>query len=227
MKTIFALMMTLIVSFLSQAQACGLEHTKHTDRPSVHGMLVVGSSKIYLSHLPMFHTPHDYQVIIEAELDASSKKAYLSHLKNSAETVYTLVPETFVLPEMIKSPKPFKAQIYKGHFERGGAVIAETVTVVIKKIVYFKKFLSTAVKPLNGSYILFGNETEQFMAHAITAKPDFDQILKVKTDINLKDSAVSMSFKSIDNTTPLTAPSELEGIEIQESLYTETGDLSF
>src|SRR3569623_786421 len=29
-----------------------------TDKPSDHGMLVVGSDSVYLSHLPMFHSPH-------------------------------------------------------------------------------------------------------------------------------------------------------------------------
>jgi hypothetical protein len=44
-----------------------MEHSDHShsgtatqDRPSVHGMAVIGSDTIFLSHLAMFHSPHDY-----------------------------------------------------------------------------------------------------------------------------------------------------------------------
>src|SRR5258706_108638 len=42
------------------------------DAPSVHGMLIVGESTVFLSHLPMFHPPHDYQLILNAKLPGAS-----------------------------------------------------------------------------------------------------------------------------------------------------------
>lgn len=171
MKGLF-LFITLIASSMVQAAS--------HDHPSVHGMLIVGKSKVYLSHLPMFHSPHDYQVLIEAEFSADGQTAYQEALKSPFETLFTLVPETFVLPEMAQNPKPFKAQIYKGHFERGGQEIANNVTVTIKKVLYFKKFVPNATKPEMSTLLLFGNEIEQFIAHQITAKPDFDQVMEVK-----------------------------------------------
>lgn len=226
MKIIFTALLTLISSM-------GLaQHHHHSDPASIHGMLLFGKSQIYLSHLPMFHAPHDYQVILKAELNPEGKDAYLESLKTSSDTVYTLAPESFILPEMIKHPHPFKAQIYKGHFERGGTLIAENVTVNIQ-VLYFKKFSNIEVRPLKGSYLLFGNKEEQFLAHLITAKPDFDQIVKVKAPEETE--LLPITFKSISNTQPLKSFETLEAtasgktlvIKTGESLYTEFGDLSF
>ncbi|WP_374080288.1 hypothetical protein [Bdellovibrio bacteriovorus] len=225
MKIIFATLLILISSI-------GLaQHHHHSDPASIHGMLLFGKSQIYLSHLPMFHSPHDYQVILKAELSTQGKNAYLESLKSSSETVYTLVPESFNLPEMIKHPHSFKAQIYKGHFERGGVLIAENVTVNIQ-VLYFKKFASSESKPLQGSYLLFGNKEEQFLAHLITTKPDFDQIVQVKAE---ETELLPITFKCVSNTEPLKSFETLEAtasgktlvIQTEESLYTEFGDLSF
>ena len=93
---------------------------------SVHGMLLFGANKIYASHLPMFRSPNDYQVILELELDEKMKALYLEDKKqNPQETVYTLEPEQFVLPDLVKNPAPFTANVYRGHFERGGKKIIE------------------------------------------------------------------------------------------------------
>jgi hypothetical protein len=45
-------------------------HAGHTggDRRTVRGMRIVGESRMYLSHLPMFHPPQDCQVL-EVELN--------------------------------------------------------------------------------------------------------------------------------------------------------------
>jgi hypothetical protein len=209
------------------------------DRPSVHGMLLVGESEIYLSHLPMFHSPHDYQVILNVEIDKEALNIYKKQHQDSSETVYTLVPETFVLPEMIKNPKPFTAKIYQGHFERGGILIAENVAVKIKKVVYFKKFEAKNIEEGFSKYIVFGNQTEQFMAHLITSKPDFDQVIKIKP-IQTTKGRVIINFAQMKVKNPIAVPHVLEGVfegfdpeldlqtvETLSNIYLETGDLSF
>jgi len=240
MKTLILIFSLITCAALfCQAQTPGHHHH---DKPSVHGMLIAGASKIYLSHLPMFHSPHDYQVIFEAQFSSAGQAAYLAGLKGSNETVYTLVPESFVLPDMVQTPKPFAAQIYQGHFERGGLLIASQVKVEITKVIYFKKLDPNGIKPLQGNYILFGNEKEQFLAHTISAKPDFDQILKVEAIPSLSnalktDGFLSLTFKTISNESPLTPPLKASAriqklnkniqLQIDSSLYMETGDLSF
>ncbi len=78
------------------------------DKPSTHGMLIFGKEQIYASHLPLFHTPHNYQIIIELQLDNLSKEKFLKdQLQHPEFTTYTIEPERFVLPEMIKNPQAF------------------------------------------------------------------------------------------------------------------------
>jgi hypothetical protein len=154
------------------------------DKPSIHGMLIFGKEKVYVSHLPMFHTPHNYQIILELGLTAKDKKKFVDdQLANPKNVVYTLVPERFVLPDMVKSPKPFKAVIYRGHFERGGSPISDSITVTIQQVVYNRRF-DDAPKPLKTTnYLLFGNEKEQFATHFINKKPDFDDIRLIKATL--------------------------------------------
>lgn len=216
---------------------CVFAQAHQHDPASVHGMLIVGENKIYLSHLPMFHNPHDYQVIFEAEFGNEAKQIYLAQKGSSSETVYTLVPESFVLPEMIANPKAFHAKIYKGHFERGGKLIADHVIVQIKKLVFAKKFKPMQPKPSEGTYILFGNEQEQFLAHEITSAPDFDQILSVQADAQLLGDGLSvrLTLPEQDNVTALPAEGSFGAIvnaqkaslKSMQNLYVEWGDLSF
>jgi hypothetical protein len=182
------------------------------DPQSVHGMAVVGNQKVYLSHLPMFHSPHNYQVILEVRLSPAAHSAYLKAKAGSNETLYTLVPQAFVLPEMTAHPQPFKADLYQGHFERGGAVIASGLTVTITQVLYFKKFVPGAQKPSQEKYILFGNTQEQFLAHEITARPDFDQLLSVVADAEGLEAGAKTEVK-------------LSDVQVKQSLYLETGDL--
>jgi hypothetical protein len=162
------------------------------ERPAIHGMLMVGGNKIYLCHLPMFKSPHDYQLIVEADLGQAGNSVYLEDRKSHPlEKIYTLQPqERFILPDMIQNPRTFSGKIYRGHFERGGTPIAESVPVSITRVIYFRNFEKDARKAEALDYILFGSSREQFIAHLITAKPDFDQVLGVEVDNGQLKSAV-------------------------------------
>jgi hypothetical protein len=175
MKNVLLVILAVFDTFFSQAQ-----HSHYPDQPSTHGMMLMGTEQIYASHLPMFRTPHDYQIILVLELSDQDKETYKKDRKaNPTDLVYTLEPETFVLPETILHTKKFKGHIYRGHFERGGTRFLENISVRVEKVVYFKQFEAKAVKPQNLYYLLFGNEKEQFLAHLISACPDFDQIISV------------------------------------------------
>jgi hypothetical protein len=217
------------------------------DQPAIHGMLMVGASAIYLSHLPMFHSPHEYQAIVQADLGEPGNSIYLEDRKNHpTENIYTLQPqEKFVLPAMIQNPRTFPANIYRGHFERGGTLIAESVPVSIAKVIYFKKFEMNAHKPAELYYILFGSSSEQFVAHLITAKPDFDQVLRVEVDDDQLRSAVASNLQHIQleiagmpDDKPVSDAEPLRAIALQDvgkralilnnphQYYLEFGDLS-
>lgn len=141
---------------------------------AVHGMFAFGEKTLYLSHLPMFHPPHDYQVIVEAVLDEKGMEAYAKAKKGNLDQMVTIVPEPFSLQAMIKHPMKLHADLYKGHFERGGVLLAKSVIVTIVKIVHVHKLgeSSPNAEPL----ISFGEGDERYQAHFIQAAPDFDEI---------------------------------------------------
>lgn len=237
------LLFGLFSNFSMNAQA---QPIHHNDPPGVHGMLLFGCEKTYLSHLPIFHSPHDYQVILEVNLSEEAKKIYLQARKNNAaDTIYTLVPEAFVLPERINNPKPFTASIFQGHFERGGTPIATDVMINISKLIYSRKFEPNDTHPDKVKYIYFGDENEIFGAHFISAKPDFDHIVKVEPLamlLNLLSSQtfIELEFSELEKQTPLKVgpspkstaiidgkPLDIEPHKIQQELYLEFQDLSF
>lgn len=195
------------------------------DRPSVHGMLVVGTNQLYLSHLPMFHTPHDYQVILEVEIPPAARRTYLENNELHAESVYTIVPEAFVLPEMVQKPRPFTAQLYRGHFERGGVLIDSNVMVVIKRVVHFQKLARVAARPRPAQYLAFGADREWFLAHVITGRPNFDQLVELSSKVSMGVLALDL-----DDTIPLeqgkTYESSAGAVRVKEAIYLEFGDLS-
>jgi hypothetical protein len=171
----FALNCILLLCLNNSTQA---QHD--ADKPAIHGMMIFGTEKIYASHLPMFHAPHHYQVILEIIVTDKVKSAFIEDQRLHPEyTTYTIAPERFVLPEMLENPRRFKSIIYRGHFERGGVPISDSIEVDIKHIIYSKRI--DHQKPSKESkYILFGNDAEQFVVHALSAPPDFDQIIYVR-----------------------------------------------
>ena len=233
MKKIFT------ITFLFVAYAATAQHSipANEDRPATHGMLIFGTNKIYASHLPMLHSPHNYQVILELDLDSIGKQKFVADQYNHSEfTTYTIEPEKFILPEMIANPKPFTANIYRGHFERGGMMIAENISVKIKQVIYFEKFNRGESKSPDADFILFGNRKEQCAAHHITNKPDFDQIIQVQTDTALireHASFKTVTFKLTDNTPVGISGNAIEitngekkiGITLLKQLYLEFDDL--
>jgi hypothetical protein len=196
MKKYFLLyVLCILVSTYTSAQH---DHdAMPTDKPSTHGMLIFGTNKIYASHLPMFRTPHNYQIILGLVLDAKALQKFITDQKQNPQyTTYTIEPEKFVLPDMVAKKGTFKANLYRGHFERGGIKIADSITIKIVEVVYFKKFDANAAKQTEANFIVFGNSKEQFAIHQISNKPDFEQILQVKTTISKLET---VSFSSNNN----------------------------
>jgi hypothetical protein len=78
------------------------------------------------------------------------------------------------------------------------------VTVEIVRIIHFRLFQPDDTKRDVLSYVLFGNDSETFLAHGIGSYPDFDQVLKVTVDPNqrhLSESAAAtiVSIPGRDN----------------------------
>ena len=53
------------------------------DRPNTHGMFMLGTTTVYLSHMPMFgKQDHHYQLTLQIGLDADATQAYLADKAN-------------------------------------------------------------------------------------------------------------------------------------------------
>jgi len=206
------------------------------DPAAVHGMLLVGIDRTYISHLPMFQSPHDYQLIVEVEFDADVRAKYSADRKNTGELVYTLVPEKFVLPVVIAKVQAGQsvtvdAQIVRGHFERGGSPIIENAKMTLTRVVHFRKLDASTPRPDSFRAICFGSPGEQFIAHYVSGKPDFDQIVTVEG--NLPSGTTECSIPGRPDTAELKAGEELS-VELDgtttravvgTSIYLERGDL--
>jgi hypothetical protein len=181
------------------------------DAEDQHNMLVVGNQAVFLAHLPMFHAgqptdpavdatgteftaPHRYQVILEATFTNERKDVSALYVKdrqaNPSTRIYTVEPQQlFVLsrlftPEAKPRQRSFTAKVFRGHLERGGEPIPglNPVTVEITRVVHGRKFTPKGNKPVQLEYILFGRGSELFLAHAIFAPPDFDQVLSIEVE---------------------------------------------
>ncbi len=219
--------------------------TPSGDPPATHNMLVVGEQTVYLSHLPMFQgkgpriMPHRYQVILEATFahQESYAKDRQAHL---ATTIYTLNPETFLLPNLVAQDQPLRSikanTVFRGHLERDGSVpILQDVEVTVTRVIHFRQFDPKAKKPKQLEYLLFGKGGELFLAHRIVRPPDFDQVLSVKaiepalTDAELAQG-VTVVFPGTKNTVSgrlgiqkIAGEATLAGSTVQKKIQVDIG----
>ncbi len=225
---------------LSPAVALAQHHPHHppAEPASVHGMLLFGTKTLYAHHLPMFHHPHDQQVIWEVQLAANVKEKYLSAHAANPEAVFTIVPEIFVLTEMALQPRPFKAALFLGHFERGGQLLLADVVVNPTNTVLQKK-LSSSPAAGQSLWYLLGNADEAFLIHDIQGKPNFDQVVQISFSGPTKVPANGPGkIFEIAGLSPAHKLVSGQSVEIQNEvgslslivtnlIYLETSDLSF
>ena len=151
------------------------------ETPGFHGMLVLGAKHIYASHLPMFTAQHRYQGIWQVSFGEEGDQAYRAAQAANEGVIFTLAPnESFRLPELIGPRGSFRADVYLGHFERPGhRKLLDDVTVSLVQRVHWHPFLPDHARPRQLTYLLFGDGEETWLAHWISAAPDYDQVVKV------------------------------------------------
>lgn len=152
-------------------------------------MLVLGGETIYVSHLPMFVPQHRYQGIWEVSFGQESDAVYRAERAKpqNAGVIFTLAPTTlFRLPELTTTRESFKANVFKGHFERPGReLILKDVTVTVRRNVHWHPFRTGHSRPEPLTYLLFGKGNEVFLAHWISVAPNYDEILSVTPSTSL------------------------------------------
>ncbi|HEY8206593.1 MAG TPA: hypothetical protein VIG99_03860 [Myxococcaceae bacterium] len=171
-------MLSLALTLLSLSQAPAAPA-----RMGTHGMVLFGGggAPTYASHIPMFHAPHDLQLVLQISVRHPSWKAPASF----SDQGYTLVPEKLDLTALSDGRMTaFKAAIFAGNFEAGGKELVKGADVKVEKVVLVKPLSADTPAAPALSYLWLPGG---FLLHAISAPPDFDQVLKVKGDS--KDTA--------------------------------------
>jgi hypothetical protein len=246
---ISALMLSTLITacqaVMSHTLPAARAHVHAAEAPSVHGMLVVGSANLYVSHLPMFHAPHNAQAIAAVTMadKAGDIRARLAQDRaRTGETVYTLVPDPSPLRPLFTTGTTYPATLYRGHFERGGSPVFAKLQVTCSRVVHFRTFTPLAGSGLQPKWLLFGTPKEAFAAHWISAPPDLDQVVRLKVP-----AAIDAAFLAKGGTAasmaalPLTAGAALLAspdpaatpagtapwpVRVEAAIYAETGDLA-
>lgn len=176
------------------------DHSGHSEGGSTmgtHGMVVLGTRDVYVTHLAMRMRPHNFQVIarvhFETTPDTQVSGAALSdpgtkdptdiyrqdrlHPDNPAG-IYTLRPDPFELSDLVSGElTSFSALLVRGHFERPQTDpmgLIGSVKVVVDQLVYAQELTPPAPgepSPRDSGvvpHLLFGSGDEFFVAHRIS-----------------------------------------------------------
>ncbi|NRQ43443.1 hypothetical protein HRH59_12885 [Rheinheimera sp. YQF-2] len=204
----------ILLLCLPSLQAAQTPH-QH-DYTGSHGMvLFAANDSLLVSHLPLYRPPHDYQLVYEVTLPADIQHAVLAALQQNK--LLTLLPADFDLRRLINaSVFTVNADIYRGHFERGGERWLSGIAVTFSRQLYQRRLPDVNKLADNGSYAAFSHHGQMFLLHQIGAAPGYDHILKV--------SALPPVLQ-FSQSTPEQIPGliQQQGIKVQQ-LYLETQD---
>lgn len=199
-RTCFLILICLMVVDLSALQATD---TVGAEEPGFHGMLIIGSKSIYMSHLPMFVPQHRYQGLWEVSFGEAGDQKYRVERQRpeNAGRIFTLAPrELFRLPELNASRDSFSAALFIGHFEREGReLLLDNITVTLKRRIHWHPFRNRHSRPKQFTGVLFGEGDETFFSHWITVSPNYHQILTVTVSEPIEESAQGVQIVLVDH----------------------------
>lgn len=208
------------------------KHHVHS-RIGSHGMvLVTDGIDLFASHLPLYRAPHDFQLVYIVESKYKSKvikqllSARQSYTSFDAGNIVTLLPAHFDLNELINGQSfDIKAQIYLGHFERGGKEwLLDNKFSFVRQV--YKRPLTNLQVDESLSFSTWQiidkpSKHNQLLIHNIVSAPSFDAIVvgekcPVKDGLKLSLPVRAPSIKQVTKA--------VKECDISEVLYFETGD---
>lgn len=142
-------------------------HASH----GIHGMVLLQvENQLIASHLPFPAGKHAHQIVLQVSSDMP--ELVLQALKEKG--LVTLEPQPFALKDLQQGKlKSFNAQVYLGHFERGGQNLG-TVSVQVQQ-----KLLDKAVGEVAGQDGVYRIPLKQgeLLVKAISGEGAVDEIL--------------------------------------------------
>lgn len=157
-----------------------------TPRLGTHGMVLFGGHDgLYGYHLAMFHAPHDRQVLMRLGATDPTMDVTLRKALAERPVLWTLNPQRFDLDRLAPGASDaldgFKADVVLGHFERGGRTVHADVALRVECVVAFRPLATAASRSTWLHYDIVGDARERFLIKRIEQRPDFDQIVSLRT----------------------------------------------
>ncbi|MEU7218568.1 hypothetical protein [Nocardia iowensis] len=162
---------------------------RHHHRPGMaagagmHGMVVFGTGlDCYLSYRPMFQEPYNFQVLLAVEFDERGSRALGADRRVGYTGIHTFDPEDFPIAELDPASEhrrgSFRGTLIRGRHERGGIAIANDVVATVRRVVYFAELGADRERGRGLlTHLCFGRPDRMYLAHRITLRPSFDQIV--------------------------------------------------
>lgn len=173
-----------LVLFCMSSPLWACLHASH----GIHGMVLLQvENQLFASHLPLAAGIHAHQIVLQVSSDLPAAVAQALKEKR----LVTLEPQPFALKDLQQGKlKMFKAQIYLGHFERGGQDLG-TVTVQVQQ-----KLLDQAVgaKTEQNAVYRIALTQGELLVKAISGEGAVDEILYQQNG----EEAEQLYFESAD-----------------------------
>lgn len=197
-----------------------------------HGMALFGGKDgLYTSHLPMFHAPHDYQVVLQVHLADPRLDAEVRKRLDGKTALWTVAPEKFDIdrlqPGTTAPLQRFQADLVLGHFEQGGKTTYRSATVVIDKVLLFRKLSPEVKTTAVARYVQVGNGTQRYLIKEIDSRPDFDHIVSYRAAARASSLPVSIARNGVSepDANALAAALNAQPSAIRGTVYYYTDDL--
>ena len=160
--------------------AAALPAMAHDASYGSHGMALFGDKDgLYASHLPLFRTPHDVQAVLQVRLADPRQDSELRARMQGTTALWTIDPEHFELsrldPSSTSPLRGFGADVYSGHFERGGQRQLARAQFVVEKVVYFQRLDPAMRQRAEAEYLPAG----KYLFKRLDSRPDYDHIVKL------------------------------------------------
>lgn len=165
----FALLLSinLVISNITHAKPHPAHHAYGT-----HGMAIFRiAGQWYASHMPLANSIHAHQIIMQIRMTGLNAKNL------SANNLISFAPQQFDLHALQRGEiTSVKGTLFDGHFERGGKVIADAVTLHVDDILLDEPI----DKRSNGKFwrVNIGQKHE-LLVHQIATTTSYDQLLLI------------------------------------------------
>lgn len=182
-------LLILSISIYSMFFSVVKSHSNIHQQPSgsrigSHGMVLFTNGKsLFASHMPLYNKPHDYQLIYKVE--SNFKNTIIDNLKakltsNKAEPLISILPQRFDLNVLIENkPLNIRADVYMGHFERGGDIWLKDAQFKFTELIFKKQIINNNIDAKRSLWqqLNIGLGQDKLYVHIIKSAPSFDAII--------------------------------------------------